>query len=643
MIITGASYRKIEEKKDYSFYSDFIISNTTGDASFGFSGEGQKITWDFKKGRILDPQGNYTYSYLPNSKFNLSGDITANKLSYYVDGNLVSEGQSKNDFVIQRLCLDSTGTDIDLQATLSTSGQAGFSVSPISQFISSGGQASGFISNTGDSAAFEVFNISVNDSSFTGIATPTNTLPFRVSGTNNTVLTFSGNQNITENDTYSIPLFFRTTIGDFNKNILFTGQKALTQEFFSFTTVDNSDFTGVSGVPSSGGNAFVTKTGDFSISAGFFSGADLLNNYPINAELSYSSGFTGEFVNSVTGINIVTTGSGYNSDVVIDITGGGFAKQATATAVRYLPDFEDVNSSGIQGALVTSAGSGYTSTPSLVFFKNVFKLNLTSQGSGYTGNPSLVFSDSTGLGASGTASTGLLYPAQVGITSLDITFSGSGYTGVPEVTFVGGTGDSFIAPTATALTGIVQGVQTGITGLNLISNGSGYTGNATLNFAGGTGSSAILASGIGITGETWPSQIVVNSVNLITGGSGYLSAPTLTFSGGTGISGISASAEVVMAGGASGTALVGSYSKSFTGQFNLFTGIGNYEDYRSQGYYTSPATGYINSAHNFSGGQSSLDIRVTYETTPDVSGLVARLFVSGSGSNTFETFITGLR
>ena len=177
----------------------------------------------------------------------------------------------------------------------------------------------------------------------------------------------------------------------------------------------------------------------------------------------------------------------------------------------------------------------------------------------------------------------------------------------------------------------------------MISKGSGYTGNATLNFVGGTGQNAILASGIGVSGETWPSQIGVNSVTLITGGSGYIGTPTALFSGGTGVNSVEASLEVVMAGGASAVALTGSYSKSFTGQFDLSTGIGFYESYRDKGYYTSPPTGYTGSTYNFTGGQSNLDIQILYKTTPDVSGMVAKLFIQGSGDNKFETFITGLK
>tara|TARA_R100001460_G_scaffold34713_2_gene67315 strand:- start:1592 stop:2296 length:705 start_codon:yes stop_codon:yes gene_type:complete len=58
---------------------------------------------------------------------------------------------------------------------------------------------------------------------------------------------------------------------------------------------------------------------------------------------------------SVVSISIVSGGAGYTSPPTIEITGGGFITQATATC--------DVAGGAITEIVITNAGNGYTSTP----------------------------------------------------------------------------------------------------------------------------------------------------------------------------------------------------------------------------------------------------------------------------------------
>jgi hypothetical protein len=67
MTFEGSNVRKLTGQKSLSFLLNKLnISNLTGDAYFGFSGEGQTFQFKFEKGKIYDPDNNYVYSYYPS-------------------------------------------------------------------------------------------------------------------------------------------------------------------------------------------------------------------------------------------------------------------------------------------------------------------------------------------------------------------------------------------------------------------------------------------------------------------------------------------------------------------------------------------------------------------------------------------------
>lgn len=565
MKITGANFRKIEERKDYSFFSTLSVDSVNGSAYFGFSGESNQLRWDFKSGRVIDPEGNYVYSYQKDKVLSISGDISTGAYSYYLNGgisvksndslasrvmtlndSLIVQSRSRSDFALQRLIVDATGVGLTFDPQLAVSNSGDFLLTNVDNHIENGVLSNLEITNNGDSLAIEVFT-GVVDSTLTGVATIDTSFPFRVSGTTDIFL--QGHGDIADGQTYDIPIMFKTTVGELNKRVTLTGVQPPSGSFFNFATGDDSDFQSGS-LPVSGGDSDIIKTGFYSLNAGILSGSTSLDNYPVKVELTYSQGRTGLFEDCVTGVNINNEGSGYNENLIVSFQGGSPTSGAEATGNLNIVEYFYTGNSGVSSLGITEIGEGYSSTPDIIFYQNLINIDITSGGSGYTGVPDLVFSGASGSGAS-----------------------------------------------ATAVTGIVSGTQTGITSITLVNSGSGYVGAPEIIVSGATGASAILASAVSI-----------------------------------------------MSSGASATALTGSFTKSFTGQFDLLTGLTNLTSYRDNSFYTgTPPTGYTNSEIEFTGNENTLDIQVTYKTTPDTGALSAFLFVSGTGSNTYKEFITGVR
>ena len=172
-----------------------------------------------------------------------------------------------------------------------------------------------------------------------------------------------------------------------------------------------------------------------------------------------------------------------------------------------------------------------------------------------------------------------------------------------------------------------------VTDVSVASGGNGYLSSPTVIFSGGGAS--VAASGQAVLGDTRSNFDQVNSVLMSYNGLGYTSAPQIVFSGGTGIIN-NASPSL-----ASGNANIVQYTKSFSGCFNLYTGVnGNYQDYKSNNYISS--SGYARST-SFVYFNSPINIKVEYKTTFDENPLVAKLSISGINGNLIERFITGVK
>lgn len=168
-------------------------------------------------------------------------------------------------------------------------------------------------------------------------------------------------------------------------------------------------------------------------------------------------------------------------------------------------DFVATIPGSVTAVTVGSAGSGYTSVPTVSFGAApsggvtttgtavlsggaVAAVAVTTGGSGYT-SPTVTFSAPQVAG--GTLATGTVTVSNGIITGIAISIGGSGYTTAPTAT-LGALG----AGAGAVLGAVTIGTST-ITGVTINTTGSGYTVAPTITFTGGGGSGAAATAAIG--------------------------------------------------------------------------------------------------------------------------------------------------
>ena len=229
----------------------------------------------------------------------------------------------------------------------------------------------------------------------------------------------------------------------------------------------------------------------------------------------------------VSGVTLTSAGSGYTLPPKV-VFGGTNCTGEVATTT-FLP-------TGILAVTVTNPGSGYTSAPRVTFqnvngvgsgaaansvlARPVASITLTNGGSGYTSPPTLTLS--APQFATGTTATATAALNPTGVASVTVTAGGTGYTAPPLVTFtpVNGAG---LGAGATA----VLGPQV-VASVKVITLGT-YTAPPSVSFTNTT-----VSDPGGATGTATLQPSTVASVTVTAGGAGYTSAPTLALVGGGG-------------------------------------------------------------------------------------------------------------
>jgi len=375
-----------------------------------------------------------------------------------------------------------------------------------------------------------------------------------------------------------------------------------------------------------------------------------------------------QFGYSITGIHLTSSGSGYSGVPTVLFSGGGGINNgiggasnptvgySTASATA-LTGQQYSDHTGVTGFTIVNGGTGFSSVPSIIV----------------SGGYDLTYG---GYAASGTALTG-----DPVLTGFNVISGGSGYsTGFYPL--ISGGGILAGGHSGTGYVSIDNGLRGSgfVTGFEIVSGGSEFTGQFNLNISGGFTFATPLESVYGCSACTfYPATGLVSNasglgsgfitgfrlepgVNYPSGGSGYTSTPGFTMSGGSGrVSDfLSGSGEIVMPTGFSGdifmshnmstNALVGSYTKDWTGQWNLLTGSGgDYYNYRDNGCISGTGLGYTGTIYYFKsngsdiGVEDELNIRVTNINYWDNLVSVARLTVSGSGNLMKHQLISGVR
>lgn len=226
---------------------------------------------------------------------------------------------------------------------------------------------------------------------------------------------------------------------------------------------------------------------------------------------------------AIASVSVTESGSGYTSTPSVVFTGGG-GINAAATAVI---------DAAVTGFTLTSGGANYTTAPAVkvsgangtgvtanaTINGKITSIAVTSGGSGYTSAPDVLISGGGGSGATATATV-----SDGAVTAVTLSAAGSGFTFPPTITFSGGGGSAAFATASIA--GPVSKIE-------IVSGGSGFTGVPSVKFEGDGSGAAATAS---ISGK-------VVRIDVTNGGSGYSSLPEVSFTGGGGGEGAAASAS----------------------------------------------------------------------------------------------------
>ena len=309
-----------------------------------------------------------------------------------------------------------------------------------------------------------------------------------------------------------------------------TGAPSLTLKQKVAKLTLTSGGTGYTSAPSvsfsGGGGSGATATAEFS---GFVN-TIVLNNAGSGYTSAPTVTITGgggsgasakiDFAGGVGSVTMTTKGTGYRTPPTVTFSGGG-GTGATGTAnISGFIDAAATITYGGFGYLVPptvtvtgGGGSGATVVAALDGTDSVQRLIVTNPGSGYTSTPTLVFTSAVGDPGTGAVGSVQLNAEVTGVT---ITSGGTGYTSAPSIVFSGG-GGKFAAGNAN--------LSAGLATITLVNKGAGYTGIPTVTITGGGGSGATATATI--SGS-------VTGIKLTNGGANYTSAPTVTLSGGGG-------------------------------------------------------------------------------------------------------------
>ena len=201
---------------------------------------------------------------------------------------------------------------------------------------------------------------------------------------------------------------------------------------------------------------------------------------------STATAFTGIINSGIRYISITNRGNGYTSIPRVAISSApspGINAVGVATMIGGLIDCNGTTSLKVQGVELSNPGSGYTSSPGIVFIGGggsgaaataiigngvVGIVTITNGGSGYTTSPSVTF---TGPGIGTTAKAYAVVSTAGTISQIRITDAGIGYTISPTITiqspYTSGSG-SYIFDEI--VTGSVSGTQARVNSWNSVTN-----------------------------------------------------------------------------------------------------------------------------------------------------------------------------
>ena len=588
MKFRGINSRAIPKKKEISFNLNAVLSNETGSAAFGFSGEaGIPLRFHFESGLIYDRPdasllGDYVGSYATSENIYISGGLsgygTSSVYNYDVNGipaNLSGEGAGAN---ISKFFVNTTGVDFDASLYVA-SDPVSYNIA-FPSFFREGEYYTGYLSNTDNESDIVVYSgFVVAPTGFadgTDFSFYSNTTDIAAGASGELVINPSGGR---FNRLYDVEMGLYTNLGLIKHRFLASGE--VTDEYsFSLSTVSFDEDFVEEGELVSGGDAVATKTGYYFTNYETYQNQVAYSGADYNTSLVYVGGYTGDLFTGENGDGILSYGSG--NDVLY---GSGYLE-----------------------------GSGYITSG-------------TEAVSWVSGTDSVSGSLTSGLGITGdTDITGSLYFYATGEGSYSFSMGGTGYSAL--------SGDGGLSGTRVLTTGTIEGIVsgTGIGGL------APYTGSYGEEYGQRLFSGEVTGTAVGPKSLDYPNS----GLQDISGHSGLLidymtASGTMTGDNGAMVSGL---------GDYSG--ILTGYEKSFTGTWDLQTGYLSGSDlitlisYRDEGDL-SGVLGYSKEKEATPFPTNSFLAAVVNKNMFDDEQMVVSLNVSGISTGYYEKMITGVK
>jgi hypothetical protein len=359
MIFSGNSYRSVVNQNKFSADLSLSVDCCTGISEIGFSGEGKTFKFSLTSGKMIDTEGRFFSSYLPNTQFRIYANFSGQSYAYAVNNSYVLYSGYKQDFHAERFYINNTGNILNGNILLSTA-KPNLSFYAPATFIT-GQNVTGYLSSDFASGV-KIFSGYFEDgSSFSFFSIPSGLVSSSSSGA------FLINQTYPRLGYFSSNFYLDTSAGQYEQNFTSSGL-ASPYLNYAFAFVDGSDtFNNVSNTQLNSG---ITKFGSAVLDYGYFT--NYLNlapaSLPVYISLQYVSGNTG-YYGLVTNVSVSSGGNGYTAPPAVIFSGGGGSL-----------------ASGI--AILGTSSSDYD---------KVVAVNMTSYGSGYTSAPTVVFSGGTGI------------------------------------------------------------------------------------------------------------------------------------------------------------------------------------------------------------------------------------------------------
>jgi len=377
MKISGYNRRKIstvDVDSRVAFELDLELTDVTGSASFGVSGfkgtdtveNSRKTVFNFKSGRIFDPEGRNVYSYQKDKNINLKGTFLTETYDYFSDNDLICSLGKKEDYKIRNFFFDSDGCEIEI-SNLDVYGPTGSLAMTelldfdISDDVDTTNQTLTFTNaltfNKGQAFAGSILSGEVTvgskffefDNSVSSINNLTDVPPWPLGSRD---LRLIAQSDLTET-VYPLEINFYTTFGNITRTALLMGGNPENPSGVKLSVLGD-------GIPLQSGdhsrlNSFESSNGD-KVSGNFLvnysseiaTGDDASLGLPYKVYLEHVKGDHSKQYSFLTGVSLSGSGLGYlTDDISREIT---FRSGSLGTYLDENPDHGSAGTAGIAGS-----------------------------------------------------------------------------------------------------------------------------------------------------------------------------------------------------------------------------------------------------------------------------------------------------